>query len=105
MYNIGGYCERANIDVARLILSALGKPDALIAHVKDRLGHDRRYALDASKLERVLSWRPRVPFEVGLQETVRWYEGHVTWWARIKDGVYRQYYQQTYGDLSHVLQQ
>lgn len=102
IYNIGGNCERANIDVARLILSALGKPDALITHVRDRLGHDRRYALDTSKCERVLGWRPRIPFEAGLKETVRWYEGHVTWWTRIKEGEYREYYQKTYGDLSHV---
>ncbi|MDE2483976.1 MAG: dTDP-glucose 4,6-dehydratase [candidate division NC10 bacterium] len=86
IYNIGGNCERANIDVARLILSALGKPDALIAHVKDRLGHDRRYALDTSKVERALGWKPRIPFETGLKETVCWYEGHVTWWTRIKEG-------------------
>jgi dTDP-glucose 4,6-dehydratase len=86
MYNIGGNCERANIDVARLILSALGKPDALIAHVKDRLGHDRRYALDTSKVERALGWKPRIPFEAGLKATVCWYEGHVTWWMRIKEG-------------------
>lgn len=102
IYNIGGNCERANIDVARYILKTLGKPDSLIVHVEDRLGHDRRYALDMSKLERMLGWRPRIPFETGLQETVRWYEGHVTWWTRIKEGEYREYYQKTYGDLAHV---
>ena len=102
IYNIGGNCERANIDVARYILKTLGKPDSLIVHVEDRLGHDRRYALDASKLERALGWSPRIPFETGLQETVRWYEGHVTWWTRIKEGEYREYYQKTYGDLAHV---
>ena len=102
IYNIGGNCERANIDVARYILKTLGKPDSLIVHVEDRLGHDRRYALDMSKLERMLGWRPRIPFETGLQETVRWYEGHVTWWTRIKEGEYREYYQKTYGDLSRV---
>lgn len=102
IYNIGGNCERANIDVARLILRTLGKPESLIVHVEDRLGHDRRYALDMSKLERMLGWRPRIPFETGLKETVGWYEGHVTWWTRIKEGEYREYYQKTYGDLSHV---
>lgn len=101
-YNIGGNCERANIDVARHILSALGKSDALITHVRDRLGHDRRYALDASKLEHALGWRPCIPFEDGLKATVRWYEGHVIWWTRIKEGEYREYYQKTYGDLSSV---
>jgi dTDP-glucose 4,6-dehydratase len=99
-YNIGGNCERANIDLARLILRALGKPDSLIAHVTDRLGHDRRYALDTGKLERELGWRPRILFEVGLQETVRWYESHQAWWRRIKDGEYREYYHKTYKDLS-----
>lgn len=99
-YNIGGNCERANIDLARLILRALGKPDSLIAHVTDRLGHDRRYALDTGKLERELGWRPRMLFEVGLQETVRWYESRQAWWRRIKDGEYREYYHKTYKDLS-----
>ena len=102
IYNIGGNCERANIDVAQLILSTLGKPDTLIAHVKDRLGHDRRYALDTSKVERALGWKPRIPFETGLKETVRWYEDHVIWWTRIKAGQYRDYYRKTYGDLSYV---
>jgi dTDP-glucose 4,6-dehydratase len=102
IYNIGGNCERANIDIARLILSALGKPDALIAHVKDRLGHDRRYAIDASKVHGVLGWEPHIAFETGLKETVCWYEGHVAWWRRIKAGQYQEYYQKTYGDLSHV---
>lgn len=102
IYNIGGNCERANIDVARFILRTLGKPDALIAHVTDRLGHDRRYALDTSKLEQALDWSPRIAFEAGLEETVRWYEGHATWWRRIKAGQYQEYYQKTYGDLSRV---
>lgn len=104
IYNIGGNCERANIDIARLILSALDKPEALITHVRDRLGHDRRYALDTSKVQGVLGWKPRIAFETGLKETVRWYEGHVAWWRRIKEGQYREYYQKTYGDLSHVSQ-
>ncbi len=104
IYNIGGNCERINIDVARLILRTLGKPESLIVHVEDRLGHDRRYSLDMSKLERALGWRPRIPFEAGLKETVGWYEDHVTWWTRIKEGEYREYYQKTYGDLAHVSQ-
>ncbi len=99
-YNIGGNSERTNIDVACLILRVLGKPDSLIVHVKDRLGHDRRYALDTSKLERELGWRPRVVFETGLQETVRWYESHEAWWRRVKEGEYLEYYRKTYGDLS-----
>ncbi len=105
VYNIGGNCERANIDVARLILSTLGKPDTLIRHVKDRLGHDRRYALGTAKIEQALGWKPRISFETGLQETVRWYEGHAPWWTRIKEGQYREYYRETYGDLSQVSRQ
>jgi dTDP-glucose 4,6-dehydratase len=101
VYNIGGNSERANIDVARLILRALDRPDSLIAYVTDRLGHDRRYALDTSKLERELGWRPRVAFETGLQETVLWYAGHEAWWQRVKGGEYREYYRKTYGDPSH----
>src|SRR5574337_753416 len=102
IYNVGGNTERANIDVARLILRTLGKPDTLIAHVRDRLGHDRRYALNASKIEQTLGWKPRIRFETGLEDTIRWYESHMTWWTRIKGGQYREYYQKTYGDLSRI---
>ncbi|HZY30217.1 MAG TPA: dTDP-glucose 4,6-dehydratase [Candidatus Methylomirabilis sp.] len=100
-YNIGSNSERANIDVARLILRGLGKPDRLIAHVTDRLGHDRRYAIDAGKLERELPWAPRYTFEAGLLETIRWYQKNESWWRRVKDGDYRQYYHRTYSELSH----
>ena len=104
-YNIGGNAEWPNIDVARLILRALGKPDSLVAHVTDRLGHDRRYALDSGKLERELGWKPRMSFEAGLQETVRWYRSHEAWWQRVKRGEYREYYRKTYGDLSRITPQ
>lgn len=103
IYNIGGHCERPNIDVARRILSALGKSEALITRVKDRLGHDRRYALDTAKIERTQGWKPRIPFETGLEETVRWYQHHTTWWTRVKGGQYREHYRRTYGDLSCAL--
>ncbi len=99
-YNIGGSSERANIDVARHILKALRKPESLITHVTDRLGHDRRYAIDATKVERELGWAPRHTFEVGLLETIRWYQDHESWWRRIKAGDYREYYQKMYGELS-----
>jgi len=98
-YNIGGNSERANIDVARLILNALRKSESLITHVTDRLGHDRRYAIDASKMERELGWAPRHTFEAGLLDTIRWYQDHETWWRRIKAGDYREYYRKTYGEL------
>ena len=100
-YNIGGGDERTNLDVARLILRALRKPDALIAHVTDRPGHDRRYAIDPGKLTGEIGWRARRPFEAGLLETVRWYEVHEGWWRRVKDGDYRTYYRNVYGGLSH----
>lgn len=99
-YNIGGNSERANIDVARLILNALRKSESLITHVTDRQGHDRRYAIDASRMERELGWTPRHTFEDGLLGTVRWYQDHETWWRCIKAGDYREYYQKTYGELS-----
>ncbi|MGH7429793.1 MAG: dTDP-glucose 4,6-dehydratase, partial [Candidatus Methylomirabilaceae bacterium] len=101
-YNIGGSEERANIDVARLILTALGKSDGLMTHVADRLGHDRRYAIDPGKMTRELDWRPCHTFEAGLLETVRWYESHERWWWRLKDGDYRAYYRKAYGELSHT---
>ncbi len=100
-YNIGGNDERTNLDVARLILKALGKPDDLIVHVTDRPGHDRRYAIDARKMTQELGWRPRHAFEAGLLETVRWYQSHEAWWRRLKDGDYRTYYRKAYGELSH----
>jgi dTDP-glucose 4,6-dehydratase len=101
-YNIGGNDERTNLGVARLILRTLGKPDALIAHVTDRPGHDRRYAIDAGRLTRQLGWRPRRTFEAGLIDTVRWYQSHEAWWRRLKSGEYRTYYRKAYGDLSCV---
>jgi dTDP-glucose 4,6-dehydratase len=101
-YNIGGSDEWANIDVARLILKALGKPGALISHVADRPGHDRRYAIDAGKVTRELGWRARQTFEAGLVETIRWYQVHEGWWRRLKEGDYREYYRRTYGGSSHA---
>jgi dTDP-glucose 4,6-dehydratase len=96
VYNIGGGNERENIEVARLICAALGKPDSLIRLVKDRPGHDRRYSLDSSKLA-ALGWKPRVKFETGLRETVRWYVENRAWWEPIKSGEFRQYYERHYG--------
>jgi dTDP-glucose 4,6-dehydratase len=96
VYNIGGGNERENIEVARLICAALGKPDSLIRLVKDRPGHDRRYSLDSSKLA-ALGWTPRVEFETGLRETVQWYVENRAWWEPIKSGEFRQYYERHYG--------
>jgi dTDP-glucose 4,6-dehydratase len=89
VYNFGGKSERYNIDVTRTILALCGKPESLIRHVTDRLGHDRRYAINCTKAETELGWRPTVTFEKGLAETVRWYQTHATWIERVRSGAYR----------------
>lgn len=89
VYNIGGQNERTNLEVVQSILRLLGKPDSLIQYVPDRLGHDRRYAIDSSKLRRDLGWTPAYSFERGLQKTLDWYVHENEWCARIADGSYR----------------
>jgi dTDP-glucose 4,6-dehydratase len=98
VYNIGAENERANLDVVRTILRLCGRDDALIRHVADRPGHDRRYAMDAAKARAELGWRPARAFEQGLAETVEWYRGNRAWWERVRSGAYRDYYQQQYGE-------
>ena len=97
IYNIGSRSERYNIDVVRLILKTLGKPDSLIRHVTDRPGHDRRYAIDPTRIQNELGWQAEVPFEEGLASTIQWYREHQDWWRRIKDGTYREFYEKWYG--------
>lgn len=96
VYNIGGNNEWHNIDIVRLILKLLNKPEGLIAFVKDRPGHDRRYAIDASKIMRETGWAPRRTFEEGLRETVEWYLTHQSWWKRVMTGEYLEYYKKQY---------
>jgi len=96
VYNIGGRSERTNLSVVQTVLDHLGKPHSLIRFVKDRPGHDRRYAIDFSKIERDLSWRPRVSFEEGIRLTVDWYQEHRPWWRKIRSGEYRDYYKRMY---------
>jgi len=96
VYNIGGNNEHANIDMVRHILAILGKPDSLISFVKDRPGHDRRYAIDSSKLTEQLGWAPTVGFDDGLANTVAWYAEHQAWWTRVMTGEYLEYYQRNY---------
>ena len=97
VYNIGGRCERTNLQLTHALLDALGKPHSLIRYVKDRPGHDRRYAIDCAKMERELGWKPRVTFEQGLRDTVRWYQDNGDWVARIRTGEYLKYYEKQYG--------
>jgi len=97
VYNIGARTERFNIDVVKAILRELGKPESLIRFVKDRPGHDRRYAIDPTRAETELGWRPEVPFDDGLARTIRWYRDHEDWWQRVKDGSYRRFYDTWYG--------
>jgi dTDP-glucose 4,6-dehydratase len=96
-YNIGARNERQNIDVVRSLLDALGKPHELIRFVTDRLGHDRRYAIDPTKAETELGWRPRVAWEDGLRMTIDWYRENQAWVDHIRNGEYQSYYQQMYG--------
>lgn len=96
IYNVGGRCECCNIDVVRYILRRLGKSESLIRLVQDRPGHDRRYAIDCSKLEERLGWRPLVGFEEGMNQTISWYIEHEAWWQRIKSGEYMKYYETWY---------
>lgn len=96
VYNIGGGNEQENLDVAEAILAHLGKPKSLIRYVEDRPGHDRRYAVDTSRA-RALGWKPEVPFEEGLRNTIEWYRINAAWWRKIKSGEFRAYYEQMYG--------
>lgn len=96
-YNIGARNERRNLEVVRSILAALGKPESLIRYVDDRLGHDRRYAIDPRKAETELGWRPQVTWEEGLAATIAWYRENQAWVEHIRNGEYREYYRQMYG--------
>jgi dTDP-glucose 4,6-dehydratase len=97
VYNIGGRSERTNIDIVRAILRTLGKPESLIRYVTDRPGHDRRYAIDDTKIERELGWRATRPLEQGLEATVAWYRANEPWWRAVKSGDYRHWYERNYG--------
>ncbi len=96
-YNIGARNERQNIEVVKSILDALDKPHSLIKYVGDRLGHDRRYALDATKTETELDWKPQTTWENGLRKTIDWYLDNQDWVNRIRNGAYRDYYEKQYG--------
>ena len=97
VYNIGGHNEYPNLAIVRMILEALGKPESLMVTVADRPGHDRRYAIDAGKIERELGWTPRFTFEQALPMTIAWYRSQVEWLQGLRSGAYRDYYERQYG--------
>jgi dTDP-glucose 4,6-dehydratase len=97
IYNIGARNERRNIDVVKSLLDALGKPHTLIKFVTDRLGHDRRYAIDATKAENELGWSPQLSWDEGLAQTIDWYRSNQAWVDHIRNGEYRDYYKNLYG--------
>ena len=96
VYNMGGNNEWKNIDIVKLILQHLGKPQSLINFVKDRPGHDRRYAMDATKMKNELGWQPSHTFENGIKETIEWYRQKESWWKRVMTGEYLEYYKTQY---------
>lgn len=98
VYNIGGNCEKTNAEITSTILKALSKPDTLIQHVKDRPGHDRRYAIDCSKISSELGWSQRYDFTSGMKKTIDWYLASKPWWQRIKTGEYLDFYKRWYAD-------
>lgn len=98
VYNIGGHNERTNLEVVKAILHELNKPESLITYVKDRAGHDRRYAINPEKIEKELGWQPTYHFEEGIKVTVKWYLENQDWWQTIISGEYQNYYEKMYGD-------
>ena len=100
VYNIGGNNELTNVALTHAILAALGKDESSIRYVTDRLGHDRRYAIDNTKITTELGWRPEITWPAGLHETVQWYIDHADWWRAIKSGAYQAYYEKQYGSAS-----
>lgn len=97
-YNVGGHNERSNLEVVKAVLRELGKPESLITYVTDRKGHDRRYAIDPTKIEKELGWQPTYRFAEGIKVTVAWYLENKSWWENIISGDYQAYYQKMYQD-------
>lgn len=98
VYNIGGNNEKANIEIVKLILKELNKPESLITYVKDRPGHDRRYAIDSTKIQRELGWSPEYTFNEGIKETIGWYLDNQEWLSKVRSGAYMDYYDKMYGN-------
>lgn len=97
IYNVGGHNEMRNIDIVKLICKELGKPESLITHVTDRKGHDRRYAIDPTKIHNELGWLPETKFVDGIKKTIKWYLENQPWWENIVNGEYQGYYERMYG--------
>jgi dTDP-glucose 4,6-dehydratase len=102
VYNVGAGNEKTNLEIVELILKALDKPGSLITYVKDRPGHDRRYAIDNTRIREELHFEISVPFNQGMEETVRWYVDNRAWWERIKTGEYLGYYEKWYGPEGYL---
>ncbi len=98
VYNIGGHNERTNLEVVKTVLAQLGKPESLITYVTDRPGHDRRYAIDPSKISSELGWTPSTAFDGGIKKTIEWYLANRTWWENILSGEYAGYYERMYAN-------
>ena len=98
VYNVGGHNEKRNIDIVKIILKELGKPESLITYVADRKGHDMRYAIDPTKISNELGWLPETKFEDGIKKTIKWYLENREWWEDIISGEYQNYYEKMYGD-------
>lgn len=98
IYNVGGHNEKTNLEVVKTILKEVGKPESLIEFVTDRPGHDLRYAIDPSKIERELGWKPRYNFDTGIRQTIQWYLDNKGWWENIISGEYEKYFEKMYGE-------
>ena len=98
VYNIGGNNEKENIYIVKLILEELGKDESLIEFVTDRLGHDRRYAIDSTKIQTDLGWKPKYTFEIGIKETIKWYLDNQEWISKVRSGEYQDYYEKLYSN-------
>lgn len=98
VYNLGGHNEKANIDIVKIILAELCKPESLITYVSDRKGHDQRYAIDPGKANRELGWGPTTMFAEGIKLTIQWYKEHMDWMAECTSGDYMMYYEKMYGN-------